>query len=105
MHLHAKNNLINVKSAQSVTNNQNLINNSDNEIFLINEKLREPLLHIANKLLGRQNLNFEQLTPPEQKLGNLFENSDIYKFLTGERDTIPEFRHNWIGSPAVLNLR
>ncbi len=27
-------------------------------IFLINEMLREPLLHIANKLLGRQNLNF-----------------------------------------------
>jgi hypothetical protein len=36
--------------------------------FLINETLREPLLHIANKLLGRQNLNFDQLTPPEQKL-------------------------------------
>jgi hypothetical protein len=62
-----KNNSINAKDAQSVTNNQNLIN-SDSEIFLINEKLREPLLHIANKLLGRQNLNFDQLTPPEQKL-------------------------------------
>jgi hypothetical protein len=65
-------------------------------IFLINETLREPMLHIANKLLGRQNLNFEQLTPPEKKLWNLFENSDIYKFLTSEKDTIPEFRHNWI---------
>jgi len=44
-----------------------------------------PLLHIANKLLGRQNLNFDQLTPPEQKLWNFFENSDIYKFLIGEK--------------------
>jgi hypothetical protein len=48
--------------------------------------LREPLLHIANKLLGRQNLNFDQLTPPEQKLWNFFEKSDIYEFLTGEKD-------------------
>ncbi len=69
-------------------------------IFLINEMLCEPLLHIANKLLGRQNLNFDQLTPPEQKLWNLFENSDIYEFLTGEKDTIPEFRHNWITCSA-----
>jgi hypothetical protein len=51
------------------------------------------LLHIVNKLLGRQNLNFE---PPEQKLWNLFENSDIYEFLTSEKDTTLEFRHNWI---------
>ena len=93
--LRKKNNLINAKNDQSVTNNQNLIS-ADNEINLINEMLCEPLLHIANKLLGRQNLNFEQLTPPEQKLWNLFENSDIYEFLTGEKDTIPEFRHNWI---------
>jgi hypothetical protein len=82
-----------------VTNNQNLIN-TDNEIFLINETLHEPLLHIANKLLGRQNLNFDQLTPPEQKLWNLFENSDIYEFLTGEKDTLSEFRHNWITCSA-----
>jgi len=53
-----------------------------------------PLLHIANKLLGRQNLNFEQLTSAEQKLWNLFENADIYEFLTGEKDTTPEFRHD-----------
>jgi hypothetical protein len=57
-------------------------------------------LHIANKLLGRQNLSFNQLTTPEQKLWNLFEKSDIYKFLTGETDTIPEFRHNWITCSA-----
>jgi hypothetical protein len=49
----------------------------DNEIFLLEESLHEPLLSIANKLLGRQNLNFDQLTPPEQKLWNLFEKSGI----------------------------
>jgi hypothetical protein len=97
--LREKNNLINAKNEQSVTNNQNLIN-ADNEINLINEMLCKPLLHIANKLLGRPNLNFDQLTPPEQKLWNLFENSDIYKFLTSEKDTIPEFRHNWITCTA-----
>jgi hypothetical protein len=97
--LHEKDNLINAKNEQSVTDNQNLVK-ADNEINLINETLGEPLLHIANKILGRQNLNFEQFTPPEQKLWNLFENSDIYKFLTGEKDTIPEFRHNWITCSA-----
>jgi hypothetical protein len=45
-------------------------------------------------------LNFDQLTPPEQKLWNLFEKSDIYEFLTGEKDTIPEFRYNWITCSA-----
>ncbi len=27
---------------------------------------------------------------------NLFEKSDIYEFLTGEKDTVPEFCHNWL---------
>ncbi len=58
------------------------------------------MFHIANKLLGRQNLNFDQLTPPEQKLWNLFEKSDIYEFLTSEKDTIPEFKHDWITCSA-----
>ncbi len=53
--------------------------------------MREPLLHIANKVLGRQCLNFEQLTTPEQQLWSLFENSDIYEFLKGQKDTVPEF--------------
>jgi hypothetical protein len=86
--------------AQNLINMQKLINTTDNEISLINEKLREPLLHIANKLLGRQNLNFDQLTTPEQKLWNLFEKSDIYEFLTGEKDTTPKFRHSWITCSA-----
>jgi hypothetical protein len=62
--------------------NQTLISDNDIKsegyIFLINKALCKPLLHIANKLLGRQCLNFEQLTTPEQQLWSLFENSDIY---------------------------
>jgi hypothetical protein len=38
------------------------------------------LLHISNKLLGRQNLNFDQLTTPEQKLWNLFEKVKFTNF-------------------------
>jgi hypothetical protein len=97
-----------IKNADNVqTFNTNLI--SDNEIknggdiFLINETLREPLLHIAKKLLGRQCLNFDQLTPAEQKLWSLFENSDIYEFLTGEKDTVPEFENflTFAANPSV----
>jgi hypothetical protein len=73
-------------------NNESVIKN-EGDIFLINEALREPLMHIANKLLGRQCLNFEQLTPPEQELWSLFENSDIYEFLTGQKDTVTEFEN------------
>jgi hypothetical protein len=73
--------------------NQNDEINSDGEIFLINEALRKPLMHIANKLLGRQHLNFEQLTPPEQELWSLFEKSDIFEFLTGQKDTVPQFEN------------
>ncbi len=25
-----------------------------------------------------------------------FDNSDIYEFITGEKDTLPEFQYNWI---------
>ena len=49
-------------------------------------------MHIANKLLGRR-LNFEQLTPPEQELWSLFEKSDIFEFLTGQKDTVPQFEN------------
>jgi hypothetical protein len=58
------------------------------------------LLSNANNFLGRQNLNLDELTPPEPQLWNLFEKRDIYKFLTGERDTEPEFRHNYVGFTA-----
>jgi hypothetical protein len=95
-------NLINTQQ-NSDTVSENLINKVDNEIFLINESLPEQLLIIANKLLGRHNLSFDQLTSPEQELWKLFEKSDIYKFLTGEKDTLPEFRHNYAGFSANQN--
>ncbi len=77
-------------------NTENLINTQSDEIFLINESLCEPLLNVANKLLGRQRLSFEQLTPSEKDLWTKFETSDIYQFLTGESNTVPEFCHNWL---------
>ncbi len=65
-------------------------------------------MHIANKLLGRQCLNFEQLTPPEQQLWSLFENSDIYEFLTRQKDTVPEFEKflTFSANPSVkINIQ
>jgi hypothetical protein len=32
----------------------------------------------------------------EQHLWNSFDNSDIYEFISGEPDTLPEFQFNWI---------
>ncbi len=60
-------NFINAQEKARVFNMNDEIK-SDGEIFLISETLHEPLMHIANELLGRQRLNFEQLTPPEQQL-------------------------------------
>ncbi len=75
-----------IKIQQMICDAQNAIDNLINahsnkpsdEIFLISESLREPLLNVANKLKGRQRLNLEQLTPSEQYLWNKFETSDIY---------------------------
>jgi hypothetical protein len=86
----SKDNLINVQPKQNV-----------DEIFLINESLREPLLNVANKLLGRQHLSFDQLRPEEQNLCNKFEKSDIYEFLIGEKDTVPELCYNGLSFSAT----
>jgi hypothetical protein len=53
-----------------------------------------PLSTISDKLLGKQNLAFEQSTLLEQQLWKLFETNEIYKFLMGETNTIPEFHFN-----------
>jgi hypothetical protein len=45
-------------------------------------------------------LSFEQLTPSEKELWSKFETSDIYQFLTGETNTVPEFCHNWLNFSA-----
>jgi hypothetical protein len=59
------------------------------------ERFREPLMKVAYKLLSRDEATFEELTPAEQKLWSSFETDQIYRLLTGEPDTVPEFRFNW----------
>jgi hypothetical protein len=56
----------------------------------IAESLREPLMKIGQQLLISDKATFEQLTPTEQELWTTFETSDIYRFLTGEEDTVPD---------------
>ncbi len=67
--------------------------NQSDKIFLIDNGLFKPMLSIANKLFGRQHLNFDQLTSPEQQLWNLFEKSSIYEFRTGQKVTVPDFKN------------
>ncbi len=59
------------------------------------EHFREPLMKMAYKLLSRDEATFEELTTYEQKLWNSFETDQIYQLLTGESDTVPEFRFSW----------
>jgi hypothetical protein len=59
------------------------------------ERFCEPLMKVAYKLLSRDEATFEELTPTEQKLWNSFETDQIYRLLTGEPDTVPEFRFSW----------
>jgi hypothetical protein len=59
------------------------------------EHFREPLMKVAYKLLSRDEATFKELTPSEQKLWTSFETDQIYQLLTGEPDTVPEFRFNW----------
>ncbi len=59
------------------------------------ECLREPLMKVAYKLLSRDEATFKVLTPNKQKLWTSFETDQIYQLLTGEPDTVPEFRFNW----------
>jgi hypothetical protein len=59
------------------------------------ECFRKPLMKVAYKLLSRDEATFEELTPSEQTLWTSFETDQIYRLLTGEPDTVPEFRFNW----------
>jgi hypothetical protein len=80
-----------------------------NEIKSVDEKLItgipeclcKPLIQVAYKLLIIDDSTFEELTPQEQALWNKFETNNIYRFLTGEPDTVPEFWFNWITAPRV----
>ncbi len=71
----------------------------------ITESLHEPLMKITHKLLIRGNSTLEELTPQEQQLWNRFTTDDIYQFLTGVPDTIPEFHFNWTSVPRLQPLR
>jgi hypothetical protein len=70
----------------------------------IAESLREPLMKIAQQLLISDKATFEQLTPKEQQLWTTFKTADIYRFLTGEEDTVPEFQYNWTSVPKLQPL-
>ncbi len=70
----------------------------------IAESLREPLMKIVQKLLISDKATFEQLTTTEQNLWTRFETGDIYRFLTGEKDTVPEFQYNWTSIPKLQPL-
>jgi hypothetical protein len=70
----------------------------------IAESLREPLMKIAQHLLISDKNTFEQLAPEDKKLWTTFETSDIYRFLTGEEDTYPEFQYNWTTVPKLQPL-
>jgi hypothetical protein len=70
----------------------------------IAESLREPLMKIAQKLLISDKATFDQLITTEQKLWTRFETADIYRFLTGEEDRVPEFQYNWTSIPKLQPL-
>jgi hypothetical protein len=59
------------------------------------ESFRKPLIKVAYKLLSRDKATFEELTLSEKTLWTSFETDQIYRLLTGEPDTVPEFRFNW----------
>jgi hypothetical protein len=93
---------------KSKVDQENLINfNNDVDprpLATIKEELRRPLLSVASKLLSEQHLSLNQLSKEEQDLWNTYDNRDIYEFLTGEKDTHPEFRFDWIVTDPKIRL-
>jgi hypothetical protein len=66
------------------------------KIAAIKEELRLKLTSIASKLLSSEHFNFYNLSEEEQQLWSNFDKSEVYQFITGEEDTLPEFQYNWI---------
>jgi len=66
------------------------------KISAIKEELRLKLTSIASKLLSSEHFHFCHLSEEEQHLWRQFDNEEVYKFITGEDDTLPEFQYNWI---------
>jgi hypothetical protein len=72
------------------------------QILTIKECLRNSLLSVASKLLSSEQVTLDQRSPEEQHLWNSLDNVDIYEFLTGEKDTIPEFQFDWISPEPTI---
>ena len=70
------------------------------EISAIKEELRGSLLSIASKLLASEHTRLHHLSEAEQQLWNSFKKADIYDFLIGDKDCIPEFQFNQ--NPALV---
>ena len=66
------------------------------KIAAIKEELRLKLTSIASKLLSSEQFNFYNLSKEEQELWRQFDKREVYQFITGEEDTLPEFQYNWI---------
>jgi hypothetical protein len=66
------------------------------KISAIKEELRLKLTSIASKLLSSEHFHFCHLSDEEQHLWRQFDNEEVYRFITGEEDTLPEFQYNWI---------
>jgi hypothetical protein len=73
-------------------------------IGAIKEVFRQQLTSIASKLLSSEHSKLEDLSLEEKNLWKSFDNSDIYEFITGEPDTLPEFQYNWI-EPCQLAVQ
>jgi hypothetical protein len=99
-------NLINKNADPNVSNVLNAkFNQKDadqSEIMAIKAELRGALLSVASKLLKDTDTRLHHLSKAEQDLWNSFEKADIYEFLTGEKDTIPEFQFNWYSPEAPV---
>jgi hypothetical protein len=56
--------------------------------------------------LASEHTRLHHLSKAEQNLWNSFNKADIYEFLTGEKDCIPEFQFNWFSpeAPAIRIL-
>jgi hypothetical protein len=66
------------------------------KISAIKEELRLKLTSIASKLVSSEHFHFCHLSEEEQHLWRQFDNEEVYKFITGEEDTLPEFQYDWI---------
>jgi hypothetical protein len=66
------------------------------KISAIKEELQLKLTSIASKLLSSEHFHFCQLSEEEQHIWRQFDKDEVYRFITGEEDTLPEFQYNWI---------